>query len=428
MRIGIVGGGIAGLACAHYLLKSGHTPVVFEAEANLGGLGSLFSHNGVGLDRMPHTLLDSDSALCGLMADLGSLGQLTWKETRRALVVDQQLYPWESPRDLLRFDAIGLNERIRAGLANLYLTKARRYGLDLDKVSAADWLRKLFGATFFERIWAPLLRAQFGEHLEEAPAYWAWRMLNRHMRGHREVRGYIRGGFGWLTEQLHASIEGRGGEIRVQSRVTGLYPDENGGSIVVDATEHRFDAVISTLAFPLLRQIAGQELLREIPGSSLDYQGIRSAVLVTRAPLERFYTTSVTDDSLPFHTIVETTHVVPPSCTGGYNLVYLMNRSGPESESHQLPDDVVRKESIEGLKAVYPHFDPLDVEEVYVFRTAHAAPIWTVGYLDRTPPLRVKNTRLYLCMSAQVYPRIPSWDSSVALSRETANKVAIDLA
>ena len=193
MKIGIIGGGIAGLACAHYLLKSGHTPMVFEAEEILGGLGAHFLHKGIPIDRMPHTLLDSDSALCGLMADLGSLGQLTWQETRRGLVVDRHLFPWESPWDLMRFNAIRLHERVRAGFANLYVTRARRYGLDLDNIPACEWLKGMFGQSFYDQIWAPLLRAQFGDHEHEAPAYWAWRMLNRHMRGKREVRGYIRG-------------------------------------------------------------------------------------------------------------------------------------------------------------------------------------------------------------------------------------------
>lgn len=37
MRIGIVGAGIAGLAAAHEVLQQGHTPVVFDADARVGG-------------------------------------------------------------------------------------------------------------------------------------------------------------------------------------------------------------------------------------------------------------------------------------------------------------------------------------------------------------------------------------------------------
>jgi protoporphyrinogen oxidase len=428
MRIGIVGGGVAGLACAHYLLKSGHTPVVFEVSAELGGLGAQFAHNGIMMDRVPHYLMDTDSALCGLMADLGALGQLTWKETRRGLVTDRRLYSWETAADLLQFDAVRFDERIRAGLMNLYLTRARRYGLNLDGVPAWDWLQRLFGPSFFERVWAPLLRAHFGDHTMQAPAYWAWKLLNRHMRGHREIRGYIRGGFSWLAEQLYASIEARGGEIRLCSRVTGLHSGDRAASIEVDGADQEFDGVISTLALPLLNEIAPRDLLRQIPVPAPAYQGIRSAVVVLRSQLERFYTTNVLDDHLPFHTVVETTHVVPTSCTGGYHLVYLLNHSGTETEDDQVADDVVKKEAVEGLTALYPDFDPLDVEDVHVLRTPFAYPIWTVGSMNHTPPIRIGHSRVFLCTSAQAYPRVPGWDSSVALSRETTAKIIRELA
>jgi protoporphyrinogen oxidase len=426
MRIGIVGGGIAGLACAHYLLKAGYVPVILEASPHLGGRGAPFGHDGTAIDRWPHSLLDTDTAFCGLMADLGALGQLTWKKTHRGLVANRRLYPWEKASDLLHFDAVRFDERVRSGLASLYLTRARRYGLDLDEVPAWDWLQRLFGPRFFEQIWAPLLRAHFGEHAAKAPAYWAWRMLNQHMRGRREIRGYIRGGLSWVTEQLHASIEARGGEVRLLSEVTGLIPEERGVGIEVDGNQRRFDAVISTLPLAMLRKIARGDLLQQISAPTPDYQGVRSTVVVLRSRLERFFTTTVVDDSLPFHSIVETTHVVPPSCTGGRHLVYLLNRS--EAENPGIGDDVVRKEAIEGLRTIYPDFDPLDVEDVYVFRAPHAAPICTVGSMNATPPARIGPSRLYLCTSDQAYPRMPGWDTSIALSRETAAKISVDLA
>jgi protoporphyrinogen oxidase len=37
MRVGIIGGGIAGLTAAHELSKAGHKVVLFEKHAELGG-------------------------------------------------------------------------------------------------------------------------------------------------------------------------------------------------------------------------------------------------------------------------------------------------------------------------------------------------------------------------------------------------------
>ena len=70
-RVAILGGGIAGLASAHYLQNEGYTPVVYEASDHLGGLGAHFEHEGVTLDRFYHVILDSDAELCGLLEELG---------------------------------------------------------------------------------------------------------------------------------------------------------------------------------------------------------------------------------------------------------------------------------------------------------------------------------------------------------------------
>ncbi len=46
LRVGVIGGGIAGLATAHFLAKAGHRPVLLESSRQLGGLGTHFEHHG----------------------------------------------------------------------------------------------------------------------------------------------------------------------------------------------------------------------------------------------------------------------------------------------------------------------------------------------------------------------------------------------
>jgi uncharacterized protein with NAD-binding domain and iron-sulfur cluster len=65
MRVAILGGGIAGLACAHYLAKGGHTPVVLESSPWLGQLGAPIEHDGLRLDGTSRGVRNSDTALCG---------------------------------------------------------------------------------------------------------------------------------------------------------------------------------------------------------------------------------------------------------------------------------------------------------------------------------------------------------------------------
>jgi protoporphyrinogen oxidase len=97
------------------------------------------------------------------------------------------------------------------------------------------------------------------------------------------------------------------------------------------------------------------------------------------------------------------------------------------SELYRRTDDVVAGQAVDGLATLYPRFRRQDVEAVYVFRAPHVEPAWTLGYLDRRPVPRAGRTRLYLCSTAQAYPRVTAWNTSVALAAETTTAMLTDL-
>jgi protoporphyrinogen oxidase len=428
LRVGVIGGGIAGLASAHFLLKVGHVPVVLEASGQLGGLGTDFTHEGVSLDRFYHVILDSDADLLGLIDDLGMSDRLVWRETGMGFLVDGVLYGFNSPADLLRFRALRLHDRLRTGLGALYITTLKRRALDLDEIPARDWLLRLFGPRVFARIWDPLLRAKFGDRRGAVPAYWVWNTLNREKNGGQEVKGYIRGGYRGLAETLRRAIVARGGAVHVESPVAAVEEDGRGVRVEVNGREERFDAVISTLPLPLLARVATGSLRAAVPLPDLEYQGVVNALVVSRARLERFYWTAVVDPAFPFQGVVETTHVIPTEWTGGRHLVYVMNYCSAGTPTYALPDETVKRHAVEGLAALYPRFQTSDVEAVYVFRAPYVEPAWTLGYLHKRPVPRIGTSRVYVCTTAQAYPRVTAWNTSVALAREAVAALTADLA
>jgi protoporphyrinogen oxidase len=427
LRVAVVGGGVAGLASAYFLAKSGHRPVVLESSGQLGGLGTHFEHHGVTLDRHYHVILDSDAELVGLVGELGLADQLRWSETGMGFLVDGQLYGFNTPLDLLKFRALGLPDRIRTGLGALYITKLKRNGVDLDQVRAVDWLRTLFGPRVFARIWDPLLRAKFGDRRGDVPAYWVWNTLNREKDGGQEVKGYLRCGYRGLAAALADAVVVRGGAVRLQSPVRALEETADGVRVVTARGTERFDGVISTLPLPVLSRVARGALGQAVPLPELAYQGVVNALVVSRSRLERFYWTAVVDPRFPFQGVVETTHVIPPEWVGGRHLTYLMNYCDAGSELYQRSDDVIAGQAMDGLGALYPRFRRRDVEAVYIFRAPYVEPAWTLGYLDRRPAARVGRTRLYLCTTAQAYPRVTAWNTGVALAAETVTALLDDL-
>src|SRR5262249_12540843 len=275
--------------------------------------------------------------------------------------------------------------------------------------------------------WDPLLRAKFGDLREGVPAYWVWNTLNREKNGRQEVKGYLRGSYRGLADRLREVIVSGGGTIRLLSPVTAV--DANGCGVTLDVAgrEERFDAVISTLPLPLLARVARPRLAPSVPIPDLKYQGVVNVLVVSRARLERFYWTAVVDPTFPFQGVVETTNVIPTEWTGGRHLIYVMNYCGAGSETYRRPDDLLRRQATDGLAALYPRFKRSDVEAVYVFRAPHVEPAWTVGYLRRRPAPRIGESRVYICTTAQAYPRVTAWNTSVGLAGETVAALVGDL-
>src|SRR5262245_32569171 len=106
MRIGIVGGGITGLACAHYAVRAGLRPVVLEASEIGGVLAHRFGVTGAELDCFHSSLCTTDTALCGLLSELEIAGQVVWRSTRSALFCSDSGDFLSSPSDLLGLRAL----------------------------------------------------------------------------------------------------------------------------------------------------------------------------------------------------------------------------------------------------------------------------------------------------------------------------------
>ena len=418
-NVAVIGGGIAGLASAHFLLKAGMQPVVFEASGQLGGLGTYFQHDGFSLDRFYHIMCDSDADLLALIDEVGLGKSVLFGESRMGFHIGSKLYPLNSAADLLRFGGLSFANRIRVGAAGLRLRLFSKEDRALDRMTAHDWLLRQFGQAACERIWIPLLRSKFGDDWQSVPAYWMWSRLIREKGSSKEVKGYLNGGYRRLAETLRESIVNRGGAVRLNAPVTAV--GEKGGRVWMEHQSGReeFDAVVSTLPLPLLDRITRDDLAGKTPLSGLRYQGVVNVVILSRTQLQPYYWTAVVNPHIPFQGVVETTTLIPVEWCGGRHLIYLMNYCAADSPIYRMRDDEMRSAALGALAALYPGYRSEEIEAVYVFRAPHVEPLWTTGYLERKPAPRVGATRLYLCTTAQAYPRANSWNTSVGLAKAT---------
>ena len=144
MRIGIIGGGAAGLAAAYELTTRGHFAEVFEAAPFLGGQASTFPVGGGNLERGYHHLFVSDTDMVQLIEELGLGDSLQWLESRVGLFHGGRIWDFATPMDLLRFAPLTLAQRIRLGAWTFILQKTRNWR-KFEGITAADWVRDHMG-------------------------------------------------------------------------------------------------------------------------------------------------------------------------------------------------------------------------------------------------------------------------------------------
>jgi protoporphyrinogen oxidase len=427
--IAVIGGGISGLASAFRLGQLGHRVTLFEGEDFLGGLGTTFPYRGGDLERFYHCILPDDDALVRLIHDVGLGQELLWRETSMGFMYRRRIYAMNTPMDLLRFGPLSIVDRMRMGWMGL---RARAQGLrpDLDDIPAEEWVRRLAGDRAFEILWKPLLEAKIGDSYPALPALWLSSRMNREKGGAREVKGCLKSGYRSLIDGLERALREQGTELRMRTRIAAI---ERHGERMALRPEggalEPFDVVVSTS--PLVQfqgMTRGLSLDGGLASLKLDYQGVICGVFLLERPLSSYYWMPLVDSGATAQGVVEMSNLVPLERSDGRYVTYLLNYTHRSGALFQKSDDEMFALYRRDLEQLFPGSERHILDQ-FLFRAPFVEPIWTVGYRKQTPPTSVIPGRLYLACTAQVYPRVNSWNSCCAvvesmipgLERETAD-------
>ena len=437
MKVGVIGGGAAGLAAAHALVKKGHQAHVFEAAPFLGGQASTFEIGGGRLEKGYHHLFLSDTHMVDLIHELGLGHKLAWIESKVGFYYGGRIWKFASPLDLLRFKPLSLYDRFRLGLVTLYLQK-KKNGLDYEGVTAADWLRDKVGRKAYEVVWEPMLRGKFGQHYDQISMTWLWgkiylRVASRGKPWEKEKLGYPMGSFGEVFDCLGERIQELGGEVHISRGVKAIdFRDDRAAGLTVGAPDggvesRDYDAIIATTPSYVFTRLA--PMLPESYASKLTNVTYLSAVLMILEldrPLSHIYWLNVADRSVPFVGVIEHTNLVDPSLYGGKHLIYLTNYPSVDSPLYQKSGDELLEEFLPHLKNINPDFESSWVQGFRHFRVDAAQPIIGVNYRERIPEIRTPIKGLYLANTTQIYPEDRGTNYSVKLGQEAAELILTD--
>jgi squalene-associated FAD-dependent desaturase len=151
-RIGVVGGGLAGISAALRCLDAGHEVVLFEARGSLGGLTNSFRRGSLSVDNGQHVFLRCCTSYLALLDRLGVRDQVMLQDRldidvlmpaqgREARLRRSRLpAPAHLAGSLLRYSPLGVADRLRAVRGALALRRLDLADEALDGQAFGDWL------------------------------------------------------------------------------------------------------------------------------------------------------------------------------------------------------------------------------------------------------------------------------------------------
>jgi protoporphyrinogen oxidase len=425
MRVGIIGGGVSGLALAWLLGGEGAEVEIFERGSELGGLAAGFEvMPGVRLERFYHHIFQTDTDFIDAAGRLGFGDRIMWRPTKTAFYMQGAVHALGTALDVLRFRPLGLPDRIALAATTLEL-KARSRGRGLDVITIEEFFRRRFAARVYETVWRPMLEAKWGEDKDRLAAAWLWQKIRARgnsRAGSHESLGYPLGGFGVLSDALAAQIAQQGGKVRLGAevhriltaggRVTGL--QTTSGSV-------DFDAIVSTLPLPNLLPLVDEiDPATRARMLAIPYRGVLCQVLVMDRPLSDIYWLNVADRSIPLGGVIEHTNFVPASNYDGRSIAYLFNYAPQDSLALSMSPDEAGDLQLPHLNRIFPAFRPAHILDRFVFGTRVATPVYRHPY---TPPPLEPLPGLFLADTSQIFPQDRGTSECIRLARFVASNV-----
>ena len=437
MKVGIIGGGVAGLAAAYDLTREGHYAEVFEVAPFLGGQASTFAVGGGQLERGYHHLFVSDTAITELIHELGLGNKLAWLESKVGLYHDGRIWDFSTPLDLLRFKPLSLWQRFRVGLWTLRLQRIADYSR-FEDITAKDWLSRHMGREAYQVLFEPLLRGKFGDHHDQVSMTWLWgkvrlRVASRGKGMQKERLGYPMGSFGEVIDTLADRIVEQGGEVHTSARVNRIViQDGKATGLEVQRDDAppdspEYDAVLATTPSYVFTRLVPpmpegyQEML-----TGVNYLSAVLLVLELDRPLTAKYWINIADDDMPFVGIIEHTNMIDRTLYGGRHVVYISNYPDRNSDLYKMEADELLDLFVPHLRKLNPVFDRSWVQKYHHHRVDGAQPIISKNYSQRIPSHRTPVPRLYLANTTQIFPEDRGTNYSIRMGRQVARMMMED--
>ncbi len=263
----MIGGGLAGLACAVALAESGIKVRLFEKRPHLGGRATSYTlPDGSEVDNCQHVTLGCCTNLADFYRRAGADGKIRFYDRlyfadragRRSTIAASMLPPpLHMAPSFVGFGALGLGDKIGIAKALMAIARAGGKPPDIDGLTMLDWLHRMRQTPdAIERFWRVVLVSALDEELSRMDARYGidvfWKAFLGSRGGYRV--GIPSVPLAELYEGCRDAIVRKGGEVRFRCGVREIHMRENSfaGVRLEDGTEISADACIAAVPHDLL--------------------------------------------------------------------------------------------------------------------------------------------------------------------------------
>ncbi|MDQ2786178.1 MAG: FAD-dependent oxidoreductase, partial [Chloroflexota bacterium] len=354
----VIGGGMAGLACAYRLATAGVPVRLFEASEYLGGRVRTRMHDGLPIDDGFQVLFRAYPETFRLMNDVGFDDALIRPYDRGAICFDYGA-PFTfstNPKDLARFPLLSLVDKARLGALGALLLRTpiadiwagtndeptdaylRRFGFSIESIE--HFFRPFFAGIFLN----PALDTSSKD----------FRFIYKMLLSGQTVT--TRDGLGAIPQAIAAAVRAAGGEIETNARVTAIVPSADGTRVTAieierhDGSSERIEgaAVVLATTAPEARRLLeplDAPVARHIPTA-----GLSSTTLAWQLPRSLYPDKKILVNSdavagtrrmeTGFHLAAQITNVTHPDGTGHGHLLIA------SSVAEACADETYRRETL----------------------------------------------------------------------------------
>ncbi|MCC5637263.1 NAD(P)/FAD-dependent oxidoreductase [Nostoc sp. CHAB 5844] len=407
MNIGIVGGGMMGLALAYRLSQQGHKVTVFESNQQLGGLTTYHDYGAFIWDRFYHVILPSDAHLIKFIRDIGLGDKLRWHPTLTGCYIDKKLYSISNTLEFLLFPPLTIIGKLRLAITLLYGSRINKWRR-LEKIPVEDWLLKLSGKNTYEKLWKPLLLAKLGDNYKRVSAVFIWSYIKRLFSArdsslHKEQLGYVEGGYKTVFDRLEELIRLAGSDVRTGATVEYIASHTNGGIWVeYNNQKEHFDKVIFTGPVNILQKVTDSSLV-EIAHieNTVEYLGVICMVLITRKALVPYYIVNLADQCIPFTGILGMSNLVSLKETAGLHITYLPKYVHSNDPLLRQSDEELQKLFFQGIRLIFPELKTNDIVSTYINRAQKMQPLQVLNYSNLVPRIVSEHNDFFVLNTSQ---------------------------